>query len=181
MIVLYDHHGPQRPSATLLTAVAADYTGLPLHDPRLRIVRSRDQRPVFPQLPGHFFSVSHSADRWMCAAGAYPLGLDLQVHQPCSAGKLSTRFFHPEEDAWLRARGYDQTDFFQVWTRKEAYVKYTGLGITQGLEWFSVVADGALRTRLDDVWFLSPDAPEGFSLCLCVQAKEDVILRPFAL
>lgn len=178
MILLYHYEGPKCPSDTLLTAAAADYTGRAPGGPALTILRLPGKPPTLPALPGHFFSVSHSGGRWMCAAGSVPLGLDLQIHQPCDAAKLSARFFHPDEDAWLRARGCHSADFFQLWSRKEAYVKYRGVGITQGLDWFSVVADGVLRERLGPVWFLQPEPPEGFSLCLCAERPEPVQLRP---
>lgn len=77
---------------------------------------------------GLSFSVSHSGEYWVCGIGAAPLGLDLQRHQPCRTQAIAKRFFHPSETAWLNGQGPDA--FFQIWTAKESYVKYTGEGIT---------------------------------------------------
>lgn len=174
MIALYTCLEAQRSSTQLLTAAAAAFLRCTPQDPRLTIVRRPGKRPEFPHLPGCFFSVSHSGNRWMCAAARVPLGLDLQQHQACQAQRLAARFFHPEEIDWLHAQNYAPGAFFQIWTRKEAYVKYLGIGITQGLDWFSVVADGALRDRLGEAWFLPVEAPQGFSLCLCSQQPAPV-------
>lgn len=122
-------------------------------------------KPYFPAAPELEFSVSHSGDYWACAFGDAPLGLDLQKHQSCAFERLSRRFFHPEEDAWLRACAYAPEAFFRVWTAKESWLKLTGAGIAGGLEAFSVLSPlpgGAVLQYLS--------APPGYTLCLCTGA-----------
>ncbi len=126
-------------------------------------------KPYFPEAPEVHFSVSHSGDWWACAFGDSPLGLDLQQHLPCSVPRLSHRFFHAEEDAYLRSLGYDAAEFFRVWSAKESWVKRTGEGFRAGLENFSVLSplpDGSVLQQLD--------APAGYSMCLCTCAPAAV-------
>jgi phosphopantetheinyl transferase len=50
--------------------------------------------------------------------------------------KIAKRFFAPEEAEMLLP---DPTGaFFPIWTKKEAYVKWTGRGLAEGLSSFSV-------------------------------------------
>ena len=53
-----------------------------------------------------------------------------------TAEQLAERFFHPNEVAALRALpGHQRVDgFFHAWTRKEAFLKATGKGISYGID-----------------------------------------------
>ncbi|MEC4849720.1 MAG: 4'-phosphopantetheinyl transferase superfamily protein [Jaaginema sp. PMC 1079.18] len=94
-----------------------------------------------PQLPSSSnpynitFNVSHSHDLVLYAvAQSYPLGIDLELMRPLpTAEKLAERFFTPTEAAVLQALPLEeqQLAFFRGWTRKEAFLKATGVGITQ--------------------------------------------------
>ena len=123
-------------------------------------------KPYFPFLPHLHFSVTHSGDWWMCGFGAQPLGIDLQIHRSHTQPKqLSGRFFHPDEDSWLAQRDYQL--FFDLWSAKESWVKYTGTGFFQDPESFSVVDQaGVFPSRPDAVLQIIPFQPN-YSLCLC--------------
>ncbi|MBE6914792.1 MAG: 4'-phosphopantetheinyl transferase superfamily protein [Ruminococcaceae bacterium] len=125
-------------------------------------------KPYFPEAPELCFSVSHSGDYWVCAFSSVPVGIDLQQHRPCNIPRLSQRFFHPEEDAFLYARGYAEPDFFSVWTAKESWVKRTGTGLSIGLDSFSVVSPPS-----SPVLQYLP-APAGYTMCLCTDLPADV-------
>lgn len=109
-----------------------------------------------PFLPGcdHFhFNLSHSG-RWVVIAwGDAPLGIDVQtICMNESKEKLARRFFHPDEQAYLFAAvGQNRANrFFEIWTKKESYLKYLGTGIDRALDSFSVLQplDAAFHTQL---------------------------------
>lgn len=60
-----------------------------------------------PYLRGNpfLFSISHSGEYWACAVGAAPVGLDIQLRQPCNYRDIASRFFTTEEQDYLRPRG----------------------------------------------------------------------------
>lgn len=152
-------------------------------DPReLVLVPQPQGKPevVFPRLESPFsFSLSHTGDLLMLAYGFAPeVGLDVETIRPAyDPGPIIRRFFsEAEADEWKglpeeeRVRG-----FFRAWTRKEAILKATGLGIS-GLGSFEVsFASGerkALRrSRLEPGsehgwWFADLEPRPGFQACV---------------
>lgn len=152
-------------SHTLLRQTASLYSGLP--ETKLGpLETTRWGKPFFSNYPDLHFSISHSGDWWLCGFSSRPLGLDLQIHRTHTApAKLSHRFFHPLEDAFLKKNNYIQ--FFDLWCAKESWVKYTGHGFYDTPESFSVVSyDGHFPCVDGAELRLVPFAPD-YSLCLC--------------
>lgn len=158
-------------SAQRLVRCGALYSGLP--EGQLRRVQASGGKPQLLGGPPLHFSVSHSGGYWACAFGPGELGLDLQQHRPSRCEALARRFFHPDEVAWLAARGFAEGDFFRLWSAKESYVKLTGLGLGQGFETFSVLPPAAPGVQ----WRRVPFLPE-YELCLCAPCIGTVELRP---
>jgi phosphopantetheinyl transferase len=80
--------------------------------------------------------------------------------------KIARRHFREDERRVAETaadRGYDAllAQFFLIWTRKEAYVKYTGRGLGAGLGTFSAL-DGSLG-----VFFGSVNARPDLALSYC--------------
>lgn len=94
------------------------------------------------------FNVSHSADVAVVAvAGAgVPVGVDIEFERDVRFDALAHRFFSPAEAAAVAAAGDDagarREAFFRCWTRKEAFVKGLGLGLSMPLSSFDVSVDG---------------------------------------
>jgi len=98
-----------------------------------------------PFLAGHHgihFNVSHSRDRALLAfAAGGPVGIDIEWLDPTvDVDHFADRFFSPVERAALRALAHEQRRraFFACWTRKEAYVKALGSGLSHDLAAFDV-------------------------------------------
>lgn len=92
-----------------------------------------------PGLP--FFSTSHSGDIWAVALGDIELGVDIERIDPAiDAIGIAATLFAPAEHAALAAlSGPAVVDaFFACWTRKEAYVKAIGQGLSHPLTAFAV-------------------------------------------
>ena len=88
------------------------------------------------------FSLSHSGDLVLIAVSLdLPLGVDVeQGSKQLDPLRLAQRFFSPAEQAQLVALPSDQQldGFLACWTRKEAYLKATGAGVSGGLSHFDV-------------------------------------------
>jgi 4'-phosphopantetheinyl transferase len=88
------------------------------------------------------FNVSHSHGLALYAVtDDREVGVDVERIRPDVAGeKIAERFFSPREAATLRElpAQMQQEAFFACWTRKEAYLKAIGEGITLRLDQFEV-------------------------------------------
>ncbi|MEM1116827.1 MAG: 4'-phosphopantetheinyl transferase superfamily protein [Bacteroidota bacterium] len=131
---------------------------------------------------GLTFNVSHTADHALVAvARGRRLGVDLEVVRPLpDADAIAERFFSASEVAAYRAvpETGRPAAFFACWTRKEAFVKAVGDGLTYGLSTFdAAVAPEAetplLRVRSADAraagWDAA-DVPLGPGLAAAVAA-----------
>lgn len=88
------------------------------------------------------FNVSHSGARFLCAvARGMDVGIDIEAIVPRPDFlKLAQRFFAATEAAEIRSLPEDEqlAAFYACWTRKEAYVKAKGSGLSIPLNKFRV-------------------------------------------
>jgi len=100
-------------------------------------------KPALRGTPGGLaFNLSHSGDRALVAVTRVgPVGVDIEGHRALTdRDGLARRFFSPAEIQQLE--GLPEEDrtaaFFRCWTRKEAFIKCSGRGLTQPLDSFDV-------------------------------------------
>ncbi len=109
------------------------FTSTPYGRPALELLS--DQPPLD-------FNTSHSQALFLCAvARNLTVGVDVEyVRAMRDAEQVAARFFAlGEYAAWRSLSGQDRLEgFFVCWTRKEAYIKATGEGLTRPLDSFEV-------------------------------------------
>jgi 4'-phosphopantetheinyl transferase len=88
-----------------------------------------------PSVPGDatHFSLSHSGDLVAVALADVPVGVDVEVIPDARTVDDVSPLLHPAETAELQALAPDDRSpaFGRCWTRKEAYLKALGAGLTQ--------------------------------------------------
>lgn len=98
------------------------------------------------------FNLSHSGEMALVAVTRNrEIGVDLEKLRPMSdAEQIACRFFSPNESACFLDLPPNQRNlaFFACWTRKEAYLKALGDGITCGLDTFDVAFAPGEEARL---------------------------------
>ena len=103
-----------------------------------------------------FFSLSHSgAFAALAVSAEHELGLDIEIRRRVEVMPMAREFFSPEECRSLATlpRRHRLTGFFNAWTRKEAFLKAIGLGLTVPLADFSVsLAPGAAPCLRHVAW-----------------------------
>ena len=95
-------------------------------------------KPYLLEYPELSFNLSHTGD-FMAVAVAEncQIGIDIEVINPRSSfSALVKRCFSEREARYWQALSESEQicQFYQFWTRKEAFVKATGLGISLGLK-----------------------------------------------
>jgi 4'-phosphopantetheinyl transferase len=128
----------------LLRALLSGYTGQPPGELRLTANEHGKPQLAAPAEAPHplRFNVTHSRDLALYAVTwGREVGVDLEwMHKDLDFEGVVGRFFSPREAAALRAlsREARREAFFACWTRKEAYVKARGRGLSLGLDTFDV-------------------------------------------
>jgi 4'-phosphopantetheinyl transferase len=87
------------------------------------------------------FNVSHSGDQAVFAfAHDVEIGVDIEEARDVDHAAIAQRFFSPAEGEALRGLPAERRSraFFEIWTRKEAFVKARGGGLTIALDSFDV-------------------------------------------
>lgn len=129
------------------------------------------------------FNVSHSGEIAMLAfARGRALGVDVEyLRDNFDHEAIAHRFFSDQEQRQLAAlpRAERHQGFFRCWTRKEAYIKAEGVGLSLPLHQFDVSlkpgeTNALLATRPDGTeasrWSLQEiSAAPGYVAALCVR------------
>jgi 4'-phosphopantetheinyl transferase len=108
----------------------------------LRFVAGAHGKPALVDAPFDLrFNLSHAGERALLAiARGRDVGVDIEQEQDIEVFDLASRFFAPSEVAALR--GVESTEripaFFRCWTRKEAFIKALGDGLSFPLDGFEV-------------------------------------------
>lgn len=101
------------------------------------------------------FNVSHSGSVALIAVGSEQrIGVDIEkIRLDVDAGALAERFFSVRERAGLRALPdhLRVAGFFACWTRKEAFLKATGDGLSFPLADFSVSTGPDVSAQLEEI------------------------------
>lgn len=104
-----------------------------------------------PQLPDDSlqFSLSHSGDWVICAAGSCAVGCDIEKIAPVDL-RVADRFFSPDEAADIAAQPTPEAQaelFYRYWVLKESFIKATGLGMNLPLNAFRIELGEDIRVR----------------------------------
>lgn len=141
-------------------------------------------KPFVAGEDGLHFSLSHSHGVALCAlAWEREVGCDLEwCDEDLAAPETAERLFSIEERRRLRALPGEQwvEGFYNCWTRKEAFVKALGLGLSHPLGSFDVaVAPGEPAALLSPAtgWSISGFAPRPGYLAAVVVAGEAQAVR----
>ena len=170
-----------------LRALLGRYTGRA--PAQLRFVYNAFGKPDLATNPGASplrFNLAHSHGLALCAVTrTRQIGVDVERIRPDFATEeIARKFFSPNEAAKLLALPAELRSavFFDCWTRKEAFIKARGLGMSLPLDQFEVAfAPGetpALIHAQDDPqapsrWTMRPLAPgAGYAGAVLVEGGE---------
>ena len=127
------------------------------------------------------FNLSHSHEVALLAVALdAELGVDVEhIRADFASEEIARRFFSRAEVEVFNALRKEErvAAFFRCWTRKEAYIKAIGKGLSQALDAFDVtlapdVQPALLRAEDDDVsrwWLSNVDVGEGYAGALAVE------------
>lgn len=172
---------------SILRQLLAGYLAIPATD--LTFTYSAREKPALGGSLancGLTFNVSHSGGIALLACTRNrQIGADVEkIRSDFDTAAIAARFFSPKEQDQLAALPVEQRHeaFFRCWTRKEAYIKAGGEGLSLPLREFDVSLepgsrDALLATRPNasekELWSLRDlEARPGYAAAICVSGSD---------
>ena len=118
--------------------------------PEISFTKSFNNKPRVNPSTGLEFNVSYSKNQVIVAVAAEPVGVDIEfIDEKFDYTLIMDSWFMKEEKDFITSGALPHANFFSLWTRKEALLKATSLGLDDYLKDFSCL-DGAkpLPTRV---------------------------------
>jgi len=146
---------------------------------QVRLQPSSRGKLACEQLRDHAFSVSHSHGVSVIAiAPCAAVGVDVErVIERATMAQLAIRFFSEHEyRSWAAVAGAQRTAaFYDLWTRKEAYLKALGTGLFDGSAKANSTVplctesleDGAADRSMPDWHWRNLELPNGYRGAVC--------------
>lgn len=124
------HQLEHQAGLSLLKTGLYQHFGLEAGDLASKIQAGEKGKPYLSAYPHIHFNISHSGDIAVCALGASPIGVDVEMLRPvklCSTARMLSR----RERAYLEGLPKEQREeaLFRFWTLKESYAKALGVGL----------------------------------------------------
>lgn len=166
----------------LLRVILGSYAGVAPNELVFRF--GRRGKPELASPPQNLqFNMSHSRDMVLVAvARGRRVGADIEhVDEPGDISRITARFLSPRDRVAIEQLPADRQReaFLRCWTRKEAYMKARGDGISRPLDDFDITtSEESSRARLrasgnpneSDAWELADvAAPRGFMAAIAVE------------
>lgn len=108
-----------------------------------QVVKDERGKPYLAGYPDIHISLSHSGRLAACAVGKKPVGVDVELRKMRQNRERVARKLHAAEQEWLAARAEEEQEkaFYDLWVRKESFLKATGEGLRLALDSFCTVGD----------------------------------------
>lgn len=117
-------------------------------------------KPELKGLPINF-SISHSGNYVAIALSKDPIGVDIQEIREID-DKLIGYVLNDAEISLIN-KDNKLNSFFEIWTAKEAYLKYIGIGLEKTLKSIDITNKKSLLKHIDAI--------NGYKICVCKSEK----------
>ncbi len=115
---------------------------------------------------GPKFSISHSGSYVVCAISNEEVGVDVQRHTEIDYLPIAERFYQKEEVKAIQEAEHPKLTFFQIWAKKEALLKCSGVGLSRDFEKIPALTEQVKQGK-ERFYFLNLPFVMGYSLALC--------------
>lgn len=135
---------PNLESEIFKRRILSDY--LKVNKDELNIKKNKYGKPYLVDYNFVHFNVTHTKDMIVGAISDNPIGIDIERIKPFNK-RIAEKFFTENEQNYIFHKK-DNQDIrsLEVWTRKEAYVKWKGMGLEIPFDTFDVLRDDRIST-----------------------------------
>ncbi len=131
-------------------------------------IRAHEKGKPYVEDTDFYFNISHSGSYVVLVTGKCELGVDIQERKPVEAEAMAKRFFTGKEYEALLASEEKEKLFYKLWTRKEAYGKWLGSGLSE-----QVLKTDMLELH-ENICFIEYTELENYEICICSGKEENI-------
>ena len=145
---------------------------------QLHISANRYGKPYLVNDPHIQYNLSHSGNYIALAIDSKAVGIDIEQIKPIDI-KIAERFFSKDEILYITShtRKMRTIAFYQIWTKKESYIKLEGKGLSIPLTSFSVLSQSSEKILYYNMRETADDA-----IChVCTSRMEEPHCYPITL
>lgn len=107
---------------------------------KLKFRKNSHGKPYLLFYPAFQYNISHTRNAIAVAFSNKQVGIDVEkIHEPDL--QIANRFFLVDEYCYIIESNNRAEKFFEIWTKKEAYIKCFGKGLSISLNSFNVFTD----------------------------------------
>lgn len=111
---------------------------LGLNNKEIIFIKNRNGKPYMQYHPEFQFNISHTRSAIAVACSNNEIGIDIEkINLP--EYKIAKRFFTSYEQEHVFSHEHPERAFYEIWTKKEAYIKHIGTGLSTQLNSFNVL------------------------------------------
>lgn len=124
----------------------------------IQFKKGENGKPYIKNLPDFHFNISHSGNAVTVAISDSEVGIDCEKLRNADLRIAKRRFTEKEYAYIIKDSSKADLRFFEIWTKKESFLKQNGKGITQPLNSFDVTDDSlgkSFHTYQKDGFFIS--------------------------
>ncbi len=118
-------------------------------------------KPFLSYRPHLHYNISHSGEYVVCILTDQEVGIDVQEHRTANYSRMLERMVTEERREEI-LRGADlEKEFFKEWVLREAYIKWTGEGLSKDLRMISMSEGTPMLLEMEEgysgaVWTMNP-------------------------
>lgn len=126
-------------SEALVRILACQFLNISNKD--ITFVKSSFGKPYIQEYSNFHFNISHTKSAIAVIISDKSIGVDIEAIREADM-LIANRFFTDDEIRYItEANEYKNKRFFEIWTKKEAYIKYIGKGLSIPLNSFNTLDD----------------------------------------
>lgn len=132
--------------------VLSRYVNIDWH--KVRINKNKYGKPYLRDFPNIHYNISHTKGAIVCAVSDNPVGVDIERVRPYKKQIIEYFFTQNEREYIFKDMENQDKRFTEIWTKKEAYVKWAGTGIEIPFNKFDVLYSEKKAPKLNSFFYL---------------------------
>ena len=157
-----------------------------LKNKEINFIENKYGKPIVKKLEDFHFNLSHSGNYVVAAISENEVGIDIEkIEEFQDFKEIAENFFSKEEVSYILEGTKEETvdRFYEIWTLKEAYVKFKSKGLSIPLESFTIFFDRYNNIKVkksgkESYEFLNLiELLPKYKLALCSFKNENIIIK----